>query len=348
MGKFSEEVFKSKYRENFKDPRFDDAKEEVERITDIAWKNYQDGRKAPHTRAAGPGFKDPNYELSVEWLKARAAIHVAKDEYQDPAGPNRILLISASDRNKDTCPGEVSKSMRMLEMAREIIGQSRDTVYEILDLSEMTAEYGKTIHPCKACVSTAMPLCHWPCSCYPHQSLGQIHDWMNDIYPMWVRAHGIMLITPVYWHQAPSCLKLLIDRLVCADGGNEDPTSTHGKKIEEAKALERAGWNYPRHFKGRMFSLVVHGDYAGVDHLKSSLTDWFQEMEMIPTNVQGQLGRYIGYLEDYADNHKALDKDKKLHEEVKNAARALVSGVVAQRGGHLETLVPLEIEPRPK
>jgi hypothetical protein len=27
-------------------------------------------------------------------------------------------------------------------------------------------------------------LCHWPCSCYPNYSLGQVDDWMNDIYPM--------------------------------------------------------------------------------------------------------------------------------------------------------------------
>ena len=61
---------------------------------------------------------------------------------------------------------------------------------------------------------------------------------MNEIYPRWVAAHGVMIITPVYWYQAPSVLKLMIDRLVCADGGNPDPTTTHGKNAEEAKALE--------------------------------------------------------------------------------------------------------------
>ena len=64
---------------------------------------------------------------------------------------------------------------------------------------------------------------------------------MNEIYPRWVAAHGVMIVTPVYWYQAPSVLKLMIDRLVCADGGNPDPTTTHGKKPEEAKALELDG-----------------------------------------------------------------------------------------------------------
>ena len=68
---------------------------------------------------------------------------------------------------------------------------------DILDLSRLTSEFGKTIHPCKSCVSTAMPLCHWPCSCYPNYSLGQTDDWMNEIYPLWVAAHGILIVTPV-------------------------------------------------------------------------------------------------------------------------------------------------------
>jgi hypothetical protein len=36
--------------------------------------------------------------------------------------------------------------------------------------------YGRQIFRCKACVSTAMPLCHWPCSYYPNQGLGQVND----------------------------------------------------------------------------------------------------------------------------------------------------------------------------
>lgn len=67
---------------------------------------------------------------------------------------------------------------------------------------------------------------------------------MNDIYPMWVEAHGIMIVTPVNWYQAPTSLKPMIDRLVCADGGNPDPTSTHGKKAKEAKEIEMRGWCY--------------------------------------------------------------------------------------------------------
>jgi multimeric flavodoxin WrbA len=67
----------------------------------------------------------------------------------------------------------------------------------ILDLSRLASEYGRIIYPCKACVSTAQPLCHWPCSCYPNHALGQQNDWMAEIYPKWVAAHGVMIVCPV-------------------------------------------------------------------------------------------------------------------------------------------------------
>ena len=68
---------------------------------------------------------------------------------------------------------------------------------------------------------------------------------MNDIYPMWAAAHGMMILCPVNWYQTPSVLKLMIDRLVCADGGNPDPTSTHGKDAARAKEIELDGLALP-------------------------------------------------------------------------------------------------------
>jgi hypothetical protein len=56
--------------------------------------------------------------------------------------------------------------------------------------------------------------------------------------PAFSAAHGIMIITPVYWYQSPSVLKLLMDRMVCADGGNPDPTSTQGKNAARALATK--------------------------------------------------------------------------------------------------------------
>ena len=244
--------------------------------------------------------------------------------------------MNGATRSEHTCPGETSKTWRLAMIAYEMFVREEDFEIEILDLSRLASEYGRTIHPCKTCVSTAMPLCHWPCSCYPNHAMGQVGDWMNDIYAMWVAAHGIMIICPVNWYQAPSSLKLMIDRLVCADGGNPDPTSTRGKDPECAKKLELDGWHYPRHLSGRVFSVVVHGDAAGVDGLRNGLANWLTDMELIDAGNMSQLAAYVGYMQPYATSHDDLDKDVAFQEEVRNAAHSLIAAVKQLRRGELK------------
>jgi hypothetical protein len=154
------EEFTSRYRQSFYDPAFDGLQQEIERLAAAAWDGYEHSRKSPRTRKAG---------------------------------------ISGSARNDQTCSGEMPKSYRLLKLAQEVLRAERIEV-DCLDLSQLDGQYGRRILPCKACVSTAMPLCHWPCSCYPNHSLGQVNDWMNELYPRFVAAHGIMIITPVCWY----------------------------------------------------------------------------------------------------------------------------------------------------
>jgi multimeric flavodoxin WrbA len=143
-------------------------------------------------------------------------------------------------------------------------------------------------------------------------------------------------------------LKLMMDRMVCADGGNPDPTTTHGKKPDEAKALELKGWHYPRHLAGRLFAVVVHGDTEGADTLRRSLSDWLTDMDLIPAAAAATLDRYIGYYEPYATSHEALDRDVAVQQEVRNAARALVEGVKLARSGRLPRADLGLQDPRPK
>jgi multimeric flavodoxin WrbA len=340
------EEFARRIRERFFDPTFDPLRESIDKLIDVAWRNYCDSRKSPRTRKAGPGFADADYELSVEWLEARERISEAEKRHANAGERSRILLICAASRNDKTCPGEMSKTFRLMNIAADAL-REQDMDVDVLDLSELASEPHKVILPCKACVSTAMPLCHWPCSCYPNHSLGQVDDWMSGIYPRWAAAHGVMIVTPVYWYQAPSGLKLMMDRLVCADGGNPDPTSTQGKDAALAKALELEGWSYPRHLAGRAFAVVVHGDAAGVDTLRRSLVDWLSDMELIQAGRAAALDRYIGYYQPYATSHEALDQDFAVQEEVRNAARSLANEVALIRAGKREPDERLR-QPRPK
>ena len=326
--------FGERFRQRFVDPAFDAERDALARLEQIAWEAFDEGRKAPLTVKAGAGFADPGYDLSREWRDLQQRLQQAQARWADRSTPSRVLVINASPRNDGSCPGEMSKTWRLAQIARTTC-EAEGLAVDVLDLSRLTSDYARHIHPCKGCVSTAMPLCHWPCSCYPNHAAGQTNDWMAEIYEQWVAAHGVLLLTPVHWYQATSPLKLMMDRLVCADGGNPDPTSTQGKKAELARELELKGWSYPKHLAGRVYGLVVHGDVAGIDGVRRALSDWLDWMGLLDAGFGARLDRYIGYYQPYATSHDALDADADVQDEVKRAARALAIGVGLMRDGRM-------------
>jgi len=300
--------FHLEFRRSFFDPSFAAVQTEIEKVEQVAWENYINGKKAPITAKAGPEFAEPDYDLSVEWKSTRDKLIAAEDRQKDPSTKSKVLLICGSARNDGSCPGETSKTFRMIKLAAEIL-EAGDIEVDLLDLSLLTSAYDKHIYPCKDCVSTAMPLCHWPCSCYPNHGQRQTNDWMAEIYEKWVAAHAVIIMTPVYWYQTPGVLKLMIDRLVCADGGNPDPTTTSGKNVKKAKELELKGWPYPKHLAGRAYGLVVHGDVAGIEGVRRGLSDWLDWMGMVDAGALSRLDRFVGYYESYAESHEVLDRD---------------------------------------
>jgi multimeric flavodoxin WrbA len=341
------EEFGKRFRLNFHDPAFAREKDSIARLEAIAWDAYHEGRKAPITIKAGPGFANPDFDLSVEWSETRDRLLKAEARQKDAGTLSRVLVICGSARNDGTCPGEMSKTYRLAKVAEEVL-KSAGLETDFLDLSRLTSEYGRRIFPCKSCVSTAQPLCHWPCSCYPNHSLNQVGDWMNEIYERWVAAHGVILLTPVNWYHSSSAMKLMVDRLVCADGGNPDPSSTDGKDAAKAKELELAGWPYPKHLAGRVYGLVVHGDVAGIEGTRYALSDWLDWMGLVDAGEFARLDRFIGYYRPYATSHEELDRDQPVQEEVRNVARAVIDAVAELRAGRLSTPGAKLDRPRPK
>jgi NAD(P)H-dependent FMN reductase len=270
--KLSREEFEKRYRSRFIDPVFRPLDRELGAIVDAAWDAYSNSRKSPVTRKAGPGFADPEYEISVDWLAAREVILAAQRRHDDASATPRILLINGSSRSEHTCPGEMSKTWRLIKSVEPVF-QEMGLAVDILDLSRLASEFGKQIHPCKSCVSTSMALCHWPCSCYPNYSLGQTDDWMNEIYPLWVGAHGIMIVTPVNWYHAPTALKAMIDRFGLRrwrqsrsfvdpwqeTRGSEGP-GTEGMALPAAPGRPAFRRRHPRRFhRGRNVQAVTGG-----------------------------------------------------------------------------------------
>ena len=330
--KLNRDEFHLVFTRDFYDPAYQAVARELAAVEEVAWQAYVDSHKAPVTVKAGPGFADPDYDLSVEWKETRDRLLAAEAHQKDPATRSRVLVINGAARNDGSCPGEISKTWRLAKLCEDVLA-AEGIETDLLDLSRIISDYDRHIHPCKGCVSTAMPLCHWPCSCYPNHGLGQVDDWMAEIYPRWVAAHGIALVTPVYWYQAPSPLKLMIDRLVCADGGNPDPSATHGKDAAQAKAIELAGWSYPRHLAGRAFAVITHGDAAGAESLRRGLCDWLTDMGLESAGGKAMIDRMIGYYEPYATSHETLDHDHAVMKKVRAAMQALLERAAQLRAG---------------
>ena len=276
------------------------------------------------------------------WIKLNDKLQDAVKRYESKSGKPKILVINGSDRNPDTCPGEQSKSNRLCERAVEILSGGADTTY--LDLSRMTAEAGKMIWPCKGCFSTSAALCHFGCTCYPNESLNQNPDWMHEeIYELLLESHGLFIITPVYWYSMPSVLKLMVDRMVCLDGANQDPRTTLSddkesvKDVKKAKALERgpnvggkSKWDYKggKSMAGRLFTSFIHGDADGIDNVEHAVSETFKWFGL--QEVQSN-GEYIGYYKPYADSHKELDKADAAWASIELQSKALLKAVKEAR-----------------
>jgi hypothetical protein len=62
-------VFSTRFRATFIDPAFRAEDESIARLEEIAWLAYSEGRKAPFTEKAGPGYADPGVGKCWKALK---------------------------------------------------------------------------------------------------------------------------------------------------------------------------------------------------------------------------------------------------------------------------------------
>jgi hypothetical protein len=108
--KLTREEFSRRYRSRFADPAFQPLDREIEAIVAAAWDAYSHSRKAPHTRKAGPGFSDPDYEIAVDWLAARDAILEAQRRHDDTGQTPRVLIVNGSSRSEHTCPAKCQRA----------------------------------------------------------------------------------------------------------------------------------------------------------------------------------------------------------------------------------------------
>ena len=130
--------FRRRFLSQFIDPAFAPLKGELDKVAGAAWDGYSNGRKSPRTRKAGPGFADPDYDLADRLARdASDAIDARASEHDDPAQPPCVLIVNGSSRSEHTCPGEMSKSWRLIADRRARSASATGVEVEILDLSRL-------------------------------------------------------------------------------------------------------------------------------------------------------------------------------------------------------------------
>ncbi|WP_063776701.1 NAD(P)H-dependent oxidoreductase [Microvirga massiliensis] len=174
--------------------------------------------------------------------------------------PFRVLIIAGSDRRQYNCPGVDSKARALMLRMAERLPQGWEIDYE--DLGNV---YGRArIQSCNACASTAMPLCVWPCNCYESGNKDEPDLlWDLDLYARLDLADAWAIIGPVNWYGPTSNLKLMFDRLVCANGGNPREDLIDHKDPEKAMALEHSPqWESLslNHLEGRTAAFFCYSD----------------------------------------------------------------------------------------
>jgi multimeric flavodoxin WrbA len=176
---------------------------------------------------------------------------------------HRVLVIAGSSRRVTNCPAADGKAKYLAQRAKEKM--PRDWIVDVLNLGN---DYVlPKIQSCNACVSTSMALCVWPCNCYKRHSFFEPDlMWDEDIYGRIYAADAVLICAPMNWYGPTSSLKLMFDRLVCANGGNPDEKLIHHKDGEMAAALEKnPRWKELslNHLEGRTAAFFVYGDAGG-------------------------------------------------------------------------------------
>jgi len=175
----------------------------------------------------------------------------------------RIFIVAGSSRGVTNCPAADSKASFFAQRAQELL--PKDWIVDVFNLANDFVL--PKIQSCNACVSTSMALCVWPCNCYEkHSFLEPDLMWDEDVYARIYAADAILVCAPVNWYGPTSSMKMLFDRLICANGGNPDESLINHKDGSLAAQLE----NSPRwqdlsvnHLEGRTAAFFVYGDNGG-------------------------------------------------------------------------------------
>ena len=262
----------------------------------------------------------------------------------------RVLLVQGSPRAADNCPQQEPKTAKLVNQLADDKDFS-DVELDVLDL----AVRDQIVQPCKACVSTAAPLCVWHCNCYEPNSK-DFPDLMHDenVYQRLERSHGFIIFTPIHWYGPSTMVKAMFDRLVCANGGLQFPDLIDGKDADKARKLEKSPqWEEIRtnHLEGRYAGFFIMGDNGANEGLADGTPKWLHDKDIFDPEKEAHFndpvhaimplvwqtrysgiwvkedcidGLHVGEGLPYADNIKNFNKQEEPYEKAKSLLRRLL------------------------
>ena len=349
--KLTREEFERRLRERFYDPAF----ERVERRA-RATSSTSPGTRTTSTaraRARGrPAPASPTRTTSCRWNGSTPARRSARRERRTttPTAPRRVLLICGAARHDQTCPGEMSKTFRLAQIA----ARARSSGARLRVRLPRPEPADRRVRPSDPAVQglrldrdAALPLAVLLLP-EPRDGPGQRLD-ERDLPALGRRARrddrdaGLLVPGAERAEADDGSARLRRRRQSRSD---HDPRQEPGRR---PRRWSCAGWHYPRHLAGRAVRgrrPRRRGGRGDAAPLAQRLAD---RHAAGAGGTAASIDRYIGYYEPYATSHEALDRDTAVQEEVaQRRARALVDAVRDYRAGKRPPEGERDDGPRPK
>ena len=241
-------------------------------MIEVAWDGYNIYPQVAAHQARRPGLRRSELRSLGRMVRGKHGHQARRAAAEvEAASKSRILLINGSSRSDQSCPGRDVQELPP--------GQDRQAACSSANVASTSSCSTSASHlGVRPQILPARPVYRRPCRSATGRAPATPTTRWDSSTTGWTRsircgsaAHGVMIVTPVNWYQAPAGTEG-DDRSSGLRRRRQSRTRPRpaARMPKKAKALEMKGWDYPRHLAGRAFSVVVHGDAAGTETCAAS------------------------------------------------------------------------------
>ena len=324
--------FTTRFRASLVDPAYRSKDPSTAQREEIAWHAHTESRDAPYPQMSRPQSTAEQFALSSARIIAKLRIDNAQLRWSDAASPSQVLLVCGAAGEDGSEPGTKAITLAILKIARETMEQAGINV-DILDASLLAPDCGGTTQLCKGCEAADIPCCHWPEICFPEKKASETGDWITEVYERWTAAHAVVIAAPLDWHQGPSPVARMIERLIGTDAGNLDCVSANYTGNAKARELS-----------GRVYGVIIHGDADGIDASRQMLSDALDGMGFVDASAHARWDGYAGQplrlVTGQANAEHASGTEASAEEQAREIARNVAKAVVALRAAQWRGIQP--------